>query len=189
MALANASSVRRSAALSLKARQESGGCEKPNKPFQPWRGEMSGDAALAASYSPLRGPARERTDRMVFVLDKHKRPLMPCTPKRARLLLTQGRAVVHRRVPFVIRLKDRRIEECAVQPLVLKLDPGSHTSGVAIARVEVTKQGEVHHAVFLAEIGHRGEQVHTALFPRARARPRRRRAHLRYRPPRFTHPT
>src|SRR6266704_2987351 len=44
---------------------------------------------------------------MVFVLDRHKHPLMPCSPKRARLLLTRGRAVVHRLKPFVIRLKDR----------------------------------------------------------------------------------
>jgi RRXRR protein len=31
---------------------------------------------------------------MVFVLDKRKRPLMPCTEKRARLLLARGRAAV-----------------------------------------------------------------------------------------------
>src|SRR5260370_39006207 len=102
MALANASSVRRSAALSLKARQESGRCEEPNKPFQPWRGEMSGDAASDASYSPLRGPARERQHRMVFVVDKHKRPLMPCTPKRSRLPLAQGRPLAHHPAPVVI---------------------------------------------------------------------------------------
>ena len=32
----------------------------------------------------------------VFVLDKQKRPLMPCSEKRARLLLERGRAVVVR---------------------------------------------------------------------------------------------
>jgi 5-methylcytosine-specific restriction endonuclease McrA len=126
---------------------------------------------------------------MVFVLDKHKKPLMPCTPKKARLLLSRGRAVVHRRCPFVIRLKDRRLEESVVQPLVLKIDPGSATSGMAVARVEASPQGEVHHAVHLAEIRHRGEQVHEAMGRRARARRRRRSAHLRYRPPRFKHRT
>jgi RRXRR protein len=120
---------------------------------------------------------------MVFVLDKHKKPLMPCTPKKARLLLSRGRAVVHRRYPLVIRLKDRRLEESVVQPLVLKIDPGSKTSGMAVARVEATPRGEVHYAVHLAEIGHRGEQVHAAMGTRARARRRRRSAHLRYRPP------
>ncbi len=126
---------------------------------------------------------------MVFVLDTHKKPLMPCTPKKARLLLSRGRAVVHRRYPLVIRLKDRRLEESVVQPLVLKIDPGSKTSGMAVARVEATPQGEVHHAVHLAEVGHRGEKVHEAMGTRARARRRRRSAHLRYRPPRFAHRT
>jgi hypothetical protein len=40
----------------------------------------------------------------VFVLDKRKKPLMPCSERRARLLLERGRAVVHRRYPFAIRL-------------------------------------------------------------------------------------
>src|SRR5713101_879500 len=126
---------------------------------------------------------------MVFVLDTHKKPLMPCTPKKARLLLSRGRAVVHRRYPLVIRLKDRRLEESVVQPLVLKIDPGSKTSGMAVARVEATPQGEVHHDGHLAEVGHRGEKVHEAMGTRARARRRRRSAHLRYRPPRFAHRT
>lgn len=38
----------------------------------------------------------------VFVLGKTKRPLMPCSEKRARKLLQAGRAVVHRLVPFTI---------------------------------------------------------------------------------------
>ncbi|MEW6448264.1 MAG: RRXRR domain-containing protein [Bacillota bacterium] len=33
---------------------------------------------------------------MVFVLDKHKKPLMPYTEKHARQLLERGRAVVHK---------------------------------------------------------------------------------------------
>ena len=39
----------------------------------------------------------------VFVLDQHKQPLMPCSEKRARLLLSRKRAVVHRIMPFTIR--------------------------------------------------------------------------------------
>jgi hypothetical protein len=124
---------------------------------------------------------------MVFVLDKHKHPLMPCSPKRARLLLLRRRAVVHRLTPFTIRLKDRRVEESDLQPLALKVDPGSKTTGMALARVEQTGEGEVHHAIHLAQIGHRGEEVHAAMGERARARRRRRSAHLRYRKPRFEH--
>lgn len=126
---------------------------------------------------------------MVFVLDKHKKPLMPCTPKKARLLLTRGRAVVHRLSPFVIRLKDRRVEESALQPIVLKLDPGSRTTGIALARVEDTDGGEVHHAVHLAEVHHRGEAIHKAMVNRALFRRRRRSARLRYRQARYENRT
>src|SRR5437016_3898395 len=118
---------------------------------------------------------------MVFVLDRHKKPLMPCTPKRARLLLARGRAVVHRVKPFVIRLRDRRVEDSTLQPLALKIDPGSKTTGMALVRVEETEAGEVHHAVFLAEVTHRGDKVHEAKQTQRNARRRRRSTNLRYR--------
>lgn len=122
---------------------------------------------------------------MVFVLDKQKKPLMPCTPRRARLLLTRKRAVVHRLSPFTIRLKDRSAQESALQPVVLKIDPGSKTTGLALARVEATEEGEVHHGLHLAELIHRGEEVRERLRKRAGYRRRRRSANVRYRPPRF----
>lgn len=110
---------------------------------------------------------------------------MPCTPKRARLLLWQKRAVVHRLSPFTIRLKDREVASCTLQPVVLKVDPGSQTTGMALARVETTPEGEVHHALHLAEITHRGQDVTELLRKRATRRRRRRQVNLRYRPPRF----
>jgi 5-methylcytosine-specific restriction endonuclease McrA len=122
---------------------------------------------------------------MVFVIDQRKQPLMPCTPKRARLLLNRGRAVVHRVAPFVIRLKDRCVEDSIVQPLALKIDPGSKTSGIALARVEETQASAIHHAVFLCEVYHRGEQVHENKVRQRGARRRRRCANLRHRAPRF----
>ena len=122
----------------------------------------------------------------VFVLDQHHRPLDPCSEKRARLLCEHGRAVVHRIHPYTIRLKDRSVQESVVHPYVLKLDPGSKTTGVALAREEQTPSGVVHHSVFLAEIAHRGMQVSARLRKRAGYRRRRRSANLRYRPPRFS---
>lgn len=122
---------------------------------------------------------------MVFVLDKKKRPLMPCTEKRARLLLRRGRAVVHRLHPFTIRLKDRLLEESEIQPVVLKLDPGSKVTGVAVVREEEAPEGSVHHALHLAEIAHRGEEVRERMRKRAAYRRRRRGANLRYRARRF----
>ncbi|AEK58647.1 HNH endonuclease domain protein [Acidithiobacillus caldus SM-1] len=70
----------------------------------------------------------------VLVLDKHKKPLMPCSEKRARLLLERGRARVHRMVPFTIRLVDRLQKDSVLQPMRLKLDPGSNTTGIALVR-------------------------------------------------------
>jgi hypothetical protein len=67
----------------------------------------------------------------VLVLDSDRRPLMPCTSARARLLLRRGRAAVLRRFPFTIILKASR-PDAQVQPLRLKLDPGSRSSGLAI---------------------------------------------------------
>jgi len=122
---------------------------------------------------------------MVCVLDQKKRPLMPCTPKRARLLLARGRAVVHRVQPFVIRLKDRCVEDCILQPIALKIDPGSKTTGMALARVEATEEGEVHRALLLCEVQHRGQMVHDKKVTQANARRRRRSANLRHRAPRF----
>jgi 5-methylcytosine-specific restriction endonuclease McrA len=122
---------------------------------------------------------------MVFVLDRHKKPLMPCTPKRARLLLARGRAVVHRVKPFVIRLRDRRVEESVLQESVLKIDPGSRTSGMTLVRVEAMPEGEVHHALFCSEVQHRGEAVHRGKQTQRNARRRRRSTNLRHRAPRF----
>jgi 5-methylcytosine-specific restriction endonuclease McrA len=124
---------------------------------------------------------------MGFVLDKQKKPLMPCSPKRARLLLARRRAVVHRLSPFVIRLKDRSVAESTLQPLALKVDPGSKTSGMTLVREATTEEGPLHHALHLSEVRHRGAAVHAALLNRAGHRRRRRSANLRYREPRFDH--
>jgi 5-methylcytosine-specific restriction endonuclease McrA len=121
----------------------------------------------------------------VFVLDQHHCPLMPCSEKRARLLLGRRRAVVHRLVPFTIRLKDRCVQDSTLQPVALKLDPGSKTTGIALVRIEQTADGQVHHALHLAHLEHRGEAIHRALVQRAGYRRRRRSANLRHRSPRF----
>jgi hypothetical protein len=70
----------------------------------------------------------------VFVLDKRKKPLMPHSEKRPRLLLTRRGTVVHPRPPFTIRLKDRVGGD--VPPVRIKIAPGSWTTGVAIVTAE-----------------------------------------------------
>ena len=128
----------------------------------------------------------------VFVLDKKKKPLMPCSEKRARLLLERKKAVVHKIAPFTIRLKER--VGGAVQPVRIKIDPGSKTTGIALVREETVvspEAGEAEttaHVLFLAELTHRGGAIRDRLTAR-RAFRRRRRSNLRHRAPRFDNRT
>jgi len=105
---------------------------------------------------------------------------MPCSEKRARLLLERGRACVHHMVPFVIRLTDRCAESCAFQMLRIKFDPGSKTTGFALVR----ETGQETAVLNLFELVHRGRQISEALTARRSMR-RRCRGNLRYRAPRF----
>ena len=83
---------------------------------------------------------------MVFVLDKHKKPLMPCSEKRARQLLTRRQAVVHKRAPFTIRLKRRTVSESTVHSVRVKLEPGSKTTGFTVLSSDkVLVLGELRH--------------------------------------------
>lgn len=119
----------------------------------------------------------------VFVLDNQKQPLSPCSPARARMLLSDGKAAVYRRFPFAIILKDRTGGE--VQPVELKLDPGSKTTGIAL--VAEVNSGKV--TVFAAELHHRGAAIKKALLDRRMLRRNRRARKTRYRAPRFDNRT
>lgn len=107
--------------------------------------------------------------------------MMPCTEKRARLLLERGRARVHKVMPFTIRLVDRLVEDSEFQALRVKLDPGSKTTGMALVR-ETAENGVA--VINLFELVHRGKQISQALTAR-RGHRRLRRSKLRYRAPRF----
>ena len=114
---------------------------------------------------------------------------MPCSEKRARKLLEARRARVARLYPFTIRLVDLYVEDCALQPMRLSLDPGSKTTGLALSRIETqvnVEAGEISepvmHIAFLMELTHRGAQIKKALTGRAALRRRRRGRNLRYRP-------
>ena len=116
----------------------------------------------------------------VLVVDTNKQPLNPVHPGRARLLLTQGKAAVFRRYPFTIVLK-RAVESPHVEPLRVKLDPGSKVTGLAIVN---DASGEV---VFAAELTHRGQAIKKALDARRSVRRSRRLRKTRYRQARFAH--
>ena len=117
---------------------------------------------------------------------------MPCSEKRAKFLLERHKAVVHKIMPFTIRLKDRVGGK--VQPIRIKIDPGSKTTGLALVREEksfYSEKGEekrTAHVLVLAELTHRGGVIRDRLSAR-RAFRKRRRSKLRYRAPRFNNRT
>ena len=146
----------------------------------------------AASATPD-GPVRDAvpvdavptTAPRVFVLDRHGRPLMPCSPARARRLLRSGRARVHHLAPFVIRLVDRLVEDSVVTGVEVKIDPGSKSTGVAVTTA--TPAGMVGLVSF--EVQHRGRLISKKLEQRSNYRRGRRSRNLRYRAPRFNNRT
>jgi 5-methylcytosine-specific restriction endonuclease McrA len=115
----------------------------------------------------------------VLVLDKNKAPLMPCHPARARQMLQEGKAAVFRKFPFTIILKER--EGGDTQPITVKIDPGSKTTGIAI--VADFKRGK--RVIWAAELTHRGQQIRDALLSRHQMRRSRRKRKTRYRQARF----
>jgi len=114
----------------------------------------------------------------VFVLDTKKQILNPVHPGEARRLLSSGKAAVFKRYPFTIVLK-REVNNPIVEPLRIKLDPGSKTTGIAIVN---DQSGEV---VFGVELEHRGNTIGKALADRKMIRRSRRQRKTRYRQPRF----
>ena len=117
----------------------------------------------------------------VFVVSSTKTPLMPTSEVRARKLMSNGKATELRRYPFTIILKDRKSGE--VQPLRLKIDPGSKETGFAIIN-EITRK-----VVFAAVLTHRGAAIKSRLDSSRAIRRGRRSRNTRYRAPRFNNRT
>ena len=115
---------------------------------------------------------------MVLVIDKHKRPCNTISAAYARILLFSKQAVIYKRFPFTIRLRN----DNAVlkdRSYIVKLDPGSRTTGVAIT-------DDKDSVVMLAEIEHRGHTIKRNLDKRRVIRCSRRNRKTRYRPARFS---
>ena len=120
----------------------------------------------------------------VFVVGLTGKPLMPTCPKRARLLLKSKRADVFCKNPFTICLRDREEGDC--QPLEIKADPGSNTTGMALM-VKGAVRGWFCIAAW--ELQHRGQAIRDALLSRRQLRRGRRSRKTRYRAQRFNNRT
>lgn len=118
---------------------------------------------------------------MVFVLDKSKKPLDMITNAKARILLRNNLAVIHKVYPFTIRLIDN---SCGSKDraYTVKFDPGSKHTGIVIT-------DNTNKVVMLAELEHRGHLIKRNLDKRRAVRRSRRQRNTRYRPARFLNRT
>lgn len=110
----------------------------------------------------------------VFVINQRNKPLMPCSPRKARALLTANKAEVVNRTPFTIKLTTATGE--TVQAITLGVDAGSKMVGLS-----ATMEKKV---LFEAEAALRTDIVE--LFAdKSGFRKGRRNRNLRYRKARF----
>lgn len=112
----------------------------------------------------------------VYVLNCHSEPLMPCHPRKARLLLKEGKAKVVKMVPFTIQLLYG--SSGYKQEVSLGVDAGTHHIGVSAT---TGKQ-----VLFEAEVMPRND-IQALLATRRQFRRQRRHRKTRYRKARFLH--
>ena len=136
----------------------------------------SSDAALTGfrdSGTELESICRKNSF-PVYVLNKKGDPLMPCSPRKAKMLFKEGKAKVAGRSPFTIQLTTATGE--ANQDIILGVDSGySHVGLSAVS----SKQ-----ELFSAEVNLRGDIVKLNSERRQYRRSRRSRKTW-YRKPRF----
>lgn len=111
---------------------------------------------------------------IVYVLNKHGKPLMPCSPCKARKLLKQGKAKVKRTEPFTIQLLYGSTGY--KQDITFGIDAGSKHIGVSAT----TNKKEL----YAADIEIRNDIV-DKLSTRRQYRQSRRNRKTRYRKPKF----
>lgn len=112
---------------------------------------------------------------MVYVINYDGKPLMPCTPTIARLLLKQGKAKCIKKTPFTIKLLYQTTSY--LQPLILGVDTGSKKIGSAVV-------DENNNVFYLSEIEIRND-ITDKMTRRSKYRRNRRNRKPRYREARW----
>jgi hypothetical protein len=110
---------------------------------------------------------------LVYVVNKYGKPLMPCSPRKARILLKEKKAKVIKRTPFTIQLLYG--SSGYKQEIILGVDAGSKVIGLSAT----TDKEEL----FSAEVKIRTDLVD--LLSTRRQNRRAKRSRLRYRKARF----
>lgn len=116
----------------------------------------------------------------VFVIGLDGTPLMPTSPRKARILLKEGKAHVIRKNPFTVQLDYRT--GTATQPLAVGIDTGESHIGIAVLRCDTV--------IYKAEVELRKSMDKRKLNEqRASYRGGRRYRKTRYRHPKWKHHT
>lgn len=124
---------------------------------------------IVKGYLTLKGGHNMR----VYVINQRNQPLMPCSPRKARLLLKSGIAKVVNRTPFTIQLLQSTGE--SKQDITLGVDAGSKVIGLSATTIK--------NELYSAEV-HMRDNIVNLLATRSQNR-REKRNRLRYREPRF----
>src|SRR6266571_3877154 len=140
---------------------------------------MGRNGAGDPTSSPNIGEEYHTSERMVnvmfvYVLNCHREPLMPCQPRKARLLLQEDKAKVVRMVPFTIQLLYG--SSGYKQEVSLGVDAGTHHIGVSATTAQ--------QVLFEAEVRPRTD-IQELLATRRQYRRARRSRKTRYRQARF----
>ena len=117
----------------------------------------------------------------VPVVDAEYHPLAPCSPRRARTLVKQGKANGRHQNGIYYLTLHRTIPQESIQSAHLMIDPGKSFTGLAIVRDDEQCNRTV---LFCGIIRHRND-VKKRLAQRSAFR-RTRRGRLRFRKPRFS---
>lgn len=116
---------------------------------------------------------------LVYVLDRHGRPLMPCKPRKARLLLKEGKARVVRVAPFTIQLLYG--SSGYRQPVYAGRDRGLtqgvaavRSDGTVLLRAEVTGRRDISALLYLRRLLRRGRRYRNTRYRPCRSDNRKR---------------
>ncbi len=121
---------------------------------------------------------RPRANR-VFVIGADGKPLMPCSPRRARKLINAGRVTRREYRPFTIHLRDRDRSNASVSPIQVRATPGVRRTGIAVVAILDSTE----RVLYQEQLEHR---TNISKFMRERASHRRRRRGTKwFRPKRY----
>src|SRR6266436_8499594 len=109
----------------------------------------------------------------VYVLTCHRQPLMPCQPRKARLLLKEGKAKVVKMVPFTIQLLYG--SSGYKQEVSLGIDAGTHHIGVSatteqnvLFEAEVQPRSDIQEVLAMRRLFRRARRNRKTRYRKAR---------------------